>query len=120
LVRCVHSSGRDGTTRSAPSEPAPRDRVKQAATGADNCRLEELRVSDTAATIRWPATFGDAFPRERPADAATCVPAVPKREAAMTVRCTPTAHGGEGHSASKTTPSISMNNKHLTVALSRA
>jgi hypothetical protein len=59
-------------------------------------------------------TFGDAVPRKRPEDATTCVPTDPEREAAMTVRCTPTALGCEGHSASKTTPSISMNNKHLT------
>jgi hypothetical protein len=65
-------------------------------------------------------TFGDAFPRELPADATTCVPTDPEREAAMTVRCTPTALGGEGHSASRITPSISMNNKHLTMALSGA
>ena len=65
-------------------------------------------------------TFGDTFPRELPADATTCVPTDPEREAAMTARHAPTAVGGEGHSASKITPSISMNNKHLTLALSRA
>ena len=59
-------------------------------------------------------TFGDAFPRERPADATTCVPTDPEREAAMTARCAPTALGGEGHFAATITPSISMNNKHLT------
>ena len=32
----------------------------------------------------------------------------------MTARCAPTALGGEGHSDSRITPSISMNNKHLT------
>jgi len=120
LVRCVHGSGRDCTTRSPPSDPALRDRVTQAATAADNCRLEELRVSGTANTVRWTTPFGDTFPRERPADATTCVPTDPEREAAMTTRFEPYALGCEGHFASRITPSISMRNKHLTcISMSR-
>jgi hypothetical protein len=65
-------------------------------------------------------TFGDTFPRERPVDAATCVPTDPEREAAITQRSEPPALGGEGQFASRITPSISMDNKHLTMALSRA
>jgi hypothetical protein len=65
-------------------------------------------------------TFGDAVPLERPADATTCVPTDPEREAAMTARFAPPALGGEGHFASTSTPSISMDNKHLTLMLSCA
>jgi hypothetical protein len=67
------------------------------ATDATSISLEELRVSGRAPTSRNDSTVLDAFQLKRPADATTCVPKAPKREAAMTTRSAPTALGGEGH-----------------------
>ncbi len=101
-----------------PTDLALAERRTWNATVETSVGIEALRVSWTAATIRWPTTFGDTFPRERFSGAPTCVPAAPKREAATAVRCAQTALGGEGHLASSNTPSTRMFNKHLTVALS--